>query len=73
MGLHELAKAYASGRGVDRDLVKAHGYANLAAVRGLDEARLLRDELAGMLDAASLEMAQAFARDWKAVPLDQAG
>jgi TPR repeat protein len=73
MGLHEVAKAYASGEGVERDLVKAHGFANLAAVRGLEEARVLRDEIAGQLDAASLETAQAFARDWKAVPIDQAG
>lgn len=73
MGLHELAKAYANGTGTERDLVKAHGFANLAAVRGLEDARILRDELALQLDAASLEQAQAFARDWKSKPLEQAG
>lgn len=73
MGLHELAKAYATGAGVDADPVMAHGYANLAAVRGLDEARILRDELALQMDAEQLEAAQTFAREWQSTPIEQAG
>lgn len=72
MGLFELAKAYASGIGTERDLIKAHGYANLATVRGVEEARVLREELAEQLDAADLASAQGFARDWQAVPLEPA-
>lgn len=73
MGLHELAKAYASGVGVERNPIKAHGFANLAVARGLEEARILRDEIALQLDEAALEQAQVFAREWVATPLEQAG
>ncbi|EEE35022.1 Sel1 domain protein repeat-containing protein, partial [Rhodobacteraceae bacterium KLH11] len=71
LGLFELAKAYQAGNGVGRDLIKAHGYANLASARGMDEARVLRDALNAQLDRDDLEAAQRFARTWEATPLDQ--
>jgi len=61
-----LAQAYALGETVELDLVKAHGFANLAAARGLEEARLFRDALTQELDPARLAEAQAFAREWRA-------
>jgi TPR repeat protein len=72
LGLFELAKAYQSGNGVERNLIKAHGYANLASARGMEEARVLRDTLNTQLNRDDLEAAQSFARDWEATPLDQA-
>ena len=73
MGLYEIAKAYKAGYGgMKIDKVKAHAYANLAAARGLREAGLFRDELLLEFDASNLEKAQDFARDWKAVPIEQA-
>jgi TPR repeat protein len=71
LGLYELARAYAAGTGVDQDSVQAHAYANLAAVRGVDAARTLRDEVGAQLDADALNRAQTIAREWQAVPLAQ--
>lgn len=73
MGLFEVAKATAKGAGTQKDPIKAYAFANLAATRGMTEAGPLRDELAKLLDASSLLAAQSMAREWKAVPIDQAG
>lgn len=72
LGLFEVAKASASGTGTDIDLIKAYAYANLAAVRGMTDAVAVRDDLAAKLDAESLGKAQAMAREWKAIPFEQA-
>lgn len=73
LGLLEVARAYEQGAGIAVDLIKAHGYANLAAARGLKEAVALRDTIAARLSPEDLGRAQAFARDWKPVPIEQAG
>ncbi len=73
LGLFEMAKAYEQGTGISSDLVKAHGYANLAAARGLREAAVLRDNLAARLSPEDLGKAQAFAREWKPVPIEKSG
>lgn len=73
MGLMELARAYSEGKGMAADLVKAHAYANLAAARGHEEAAAFRDAIAAKLSPADVEKAQAFARDWKPLPIEKTG
>jgi hypothetical protein len=53
--------------GVSPDLIWAHAYANLAAVRGVSDARLLRESVALELSSEDLIEAQARARDWQPV------
>ena len=72
LGLFEIAKSYEQGSGIAADPVKAYAYANLAAARGLTEAATLRDRIAATLVAADIAEAQAMARDWKPVPIENA-
>lgn len=64
--LFELGLMYCSGRGVDLDLVEAHKWFNLAAVRGNDEARSYRTEIARELSRDEVGEAQRRARAWLA-------
>jgi TPR repeat protein len=61
---YELGMMYASGRNVQADLVSAHKWFNLAAMRGNSEAIRLRREIAAELTAAEIAAAQRAARDW---------
>ena len=62
---YELGIAYsAGGCGVEVDLVQAHKWFNLAAMRGCREAIRLRRELAELMSAAEVSAAQRAARDW---------
>ncbi len=56
---------YFKGRGVPKDDVLAHMWLNLAAVRGLETARTLRDRLAEEMTPAQVANAQRLAREWK--------
>jgi TPR repeat protein len=60
----ELGMMYASGRSVPTDLVSAHKWFNLAAMRGNCEATRLRREIAEEMSAAEIAAAQRAARDW---------
>jgi TPR repeat protein len=60
----ELGMMYASGRSVPTDLVSAHKWFNLAAMRGNGEASRLRREIAEEMSAAEIAAAQRAARDW---------
>ena len=60
----ELGMMYASGRSVPADLVSAHKWFNLAALRGNCEATRLRREIAEEMSAAEIAAAQRAARDW---------
>jgi TPR repeat protein len=62
--LYRLGLAYSEGIRVERDLVAAHKWFNLAAVRGSTEAKLLRAEIAEMLDPVGIKSALQAARDW---------
>lgn len=64
MGLFELAKSYASGNAPD--FVQAYAYANLAAVRQHEEARILRDRLELEMDNELINAAQTLAKEWTA-------
>jgi TPR repeat protein len=61
---YELGMMYAAGRTVPADLVSAHKWFNLAAMRGNPEAIRLRREIAGEMSAAEIAAAQRAARDW---------
>lgn len=62
--LFELGLMYASGREVERDFVAAHKWFNLAALRGNEEARRYRLELAEEMTKTEIAKAQRLARAW---------
>src|ERR1044072_5912579 len=61
---YELGMMYAAGRAVQLDLVLAHKWFNLAAMRGNPDAIRLRREIAGEMSAMEIAAAQRAARDW---------
>jgi len=62
--MFELGMMYASGRSVPVDLVQAHKWFNVAAVKGHAEAARLRREIAAEMTDADIGRAQRVARDW---------
>lgn len=62
--LYQLGLAYSTGQGVPMDLVSAHKYFNLAAMKGVVEARGWRAELAQQMSASEVAEAQRQARTW---------
>lgn len=60
--LYELGVAYASGRGVDIDLVEAHKFFNLAALKGDNRAAEDRRELSAEMSKEEIAAAQREAR-----------
>ncbi|ODA68388.1 hypothetical protein A7A08_00210 [Methyloligella halotolerans] len=62
--LFALGIQYSTGRDVEADLVTAHKWFNLAALRGNDEAKQHRKELAEVMSADEIAMAQKAAREW---------
>ena len=62
--LFELGMMYSLGREVPIDLVSAHKWFNLAAVKGNREAIRLRREIADQMSEGEIAAAQRAARDW---------
>jgi uncharacterized protein len=62
--LIERGLIYASGRSVPADLVTAHMWFNIAAMRGDKEAARLRREIAAEMSDTEIGAAQRAARDW---------
>ncbi len=62
--LFELGLMYGAGRDVEIDLVSAHKWFNLAAMRGNDEAKRYRMEIAREMSKAEIADAQRQAREW---------
>ena len=62
--LFERGLYWASGRSGVVNLVAAHKWFNLAAVKGCAEAALLRREVAEMMSEVEIAMAQREARVW---------
>jgi len=62
--LFELGMMYSIGRDAPVDLVSAHKWFNLAAVKGNVEAIRLRREVADQMSDAEIAAAQRAARDW---------
>jgi uncharacterized protein len=64
--LFELGILYATGRDVETDLVAAHKWFNLAAMRGNGSALSYRQEVAREMSASQIAEAQKAAREWLA-------
>ena len=64
--LFELGLMYCAGRDVEPDLVSAHKWFNLAAMRGNEEAKRYRMEIAHEMSRAQIADAQRRAREWLA-------
>lgn len=60
----ELGLKYCSGREVTLDLIEAHKWFNLAALRGNDAAKHYRQELAREMTKSDVGLAQRRAREW---------
>jgi uncharacterized protein len=62
--LFELGMTYSVGRDMPVDLIAAHKWFNLAAVKGNVEAIRLRREVANQMSDVDIAVAQRAARDW---------
>src|ERR1700742_4865020 len=62
--LYELGLMHASGRSGAADLVAAHKWFNIAAMRGHAEAARMRREIAAEMTDSEIGQAQRAARDW---------
>lgn len=62
--MFELGMIYSSGREVPADLVIAHKWFNLAAMKGNADAVRLRREVAAEMSDSEIGQAQRAARDW---------
>ena len=62
--MFELGMMHSSGREVPVDLVTAHKWFNIAAMKGHAEAARLRREIAAEMADAEIGQAQRAARDW---------
>lgn len=63
----DMGLMYATGRGCDVDLVAAHKWLNIAAIKGCDRAAELRADLAATMSKADLAQALRAAREWMTV------
>ena len=62
--LFQLGLRYCVGRDVDVDLVEAHKWFNLAAMRGNDDAKRYRFEISREMSKVQISRAQRLAREW---------
>ena len=62
--LYNLGMMYCIGRDVDVDLVSAHKWLNLAALRGSKQAKEVRSEISAEMSPLEIAEAQRQARNW---------
>ena len=62
--LYNLGLAYSTGQGVSVDMVAAHKWFNLAAVRGVEAAKSWRNQVAAEMLPSQIAEAQKLAREW---------
>ena len=62
--LLELGLMYCAGRDVPLDMVEAHKWFNLAAMRGNEAARRYRQEISAEMSRVEIGAAQRRAREW---------
>jgi len=62
--LYNLGLAYSTGQGVNVDYVAAHKWFNLAAMRGVDEAKSWRAQISREMLPVQIAEAQRLAREW---------
>ena len=63
-GCFGLGMIFSAGAGIDVDLVQAHKWFNIAAMRGHADAAQLRREIAEQMSDGEIGCAQRAARDW---------
>ena len=63
-GCFDLGMIYSAGAGVAVDMIAAHRWFNIAAMRGHKDAARLRREIAEQMSDAEVGLAQRAARDW---------
>lgn len=63
-GCFERGMIYSAGAGVAIDLVEAHKWFNIAAMRGHRDGVRLRREIAEQMSDSEIGRAQRAARDW---------
>ena len=61
---YELGIRYSVGQSVETDLIAAHKWFNLAAMKGSQEAVQLRQEIAANMSPVEVAAALRAARDW---------
>lgn len=62
--LFELGMMYATGRDCEVDIVAAHKWFNIAAIKGSERAASLRIELSETMTKAEIAQALRDAREW---------
>ena len=62
--LYNLGLAYSTGQGVSVDYIAAHKWFNLAAMKGVNEARSWRAQISREMSAGQIAEAQRQAREW---------
>lgn len=62
--LFELGMMYATGRDCDADMIAAHKWFNIAAIKGSERAAELRTELAVSMSKTEIAAALRDAREW---------
>ena len=62
--LFELGMMYATGRDCDADVVAAHKWFNIAAIKGSARAAELRAELSATMSKSEIAQALREAREW---------
>ncbi|AZN72644.1 sel1 repeat family protein [Georhizobium profundi] len=60
----EMGLMYATGRECGQDLVAAHKWLNIAAIKGSDRAAELRADVAATMSKSELAAALRAAREW---------
>jgi TPR repeat protein len=62
--LFELGMMYATGRDCEVDVIAAHKWFNIAAIKGSDRAVQLRQELSASMSKPDIAKALREAREW---------
>jgi TPR repeat protein len=62
--LFELGMMYATGRDCETDVIAAHKWFNIAAIKGSTRAAELRSELSAAMSKAEIAKALREAREW---------
>jgi uncharacterized protein len=65
--LLQLGMMYATGRDCEVDIVAAHKWFNIAAIKGSDRAAALRAEISASMTKAEIAKALREAREWMTV------
>ncbi|MEM1036314.1 MAG: hypothetical protein AAGI14_06095 [Pseudomonadota bacterium] len=62
--LYRVGLAYSEGVDCEQDLVAAHKWFNLAVLKGYDDAKICREEMADLLEKEDIKSALQAARAW---------